>query len=222
MGINTKESLPWNPFHLGLISYFCIILPGGFYFAQNYQLIGLPQRKLPFQLITVSWFLVFIFCVAFLPDNWFWLAELVHIAFPVSMILLQYPHYNNHKEQSAEDLPNASIQKPTLLSVLFALILFAGIAARDWYYQYSLEQKMGIAQDAYLEGRFAESISVLRDLEPDYPDERTVYINLALSYHAAGKTDSAIFALRRWLKHTPEDQEASDMLYHLRYGIGKE
>jgi hypothetical protein len=219
MGIATSEPpRPWSPFHLGLISYFCIIVPGGLLFAENYRRLGFPARKRPFQVISIGWFLLFMVSAATLPGHYYWVTELLHLLFPVGMILLQNPIYQKWREATDDAVPLASLQRPLLLSVLFALLLFAGIAGRDWYLQHRLEQEMQFAHDAYLSGNYDDALKRLHELEQEYPGERLVYINIALAFEGAGKRDSAIFYLQRWLRKHPDDAETQELLYNLRYG----
>src|SRR5690606_26999727 len=152
-----------------LISYFCIILPGGFLFAENYKRLGLSRRKRLFQALSLSWFVLFLLSIAYLPERFYWISELIHLAFPVGMLLLQNPHYQRWRDKTDFEIPAAPIQKPLVLSVLFALVLFAGIAAKDWYLQNRLENRMEEAQQAYMDGNFAESTRILKALEQDYP-----------------------------------------------------
>jgi len=213
---------PWSPFHLGLISYFCIILPGGLLFAENFERLGKAGWKLGVQLLTLFWFFLMMASIAWLPANLTWISELVHLIFPVGMIFLQNPSYQKWREETEDMVPKASLSKPILASVLFALFLFSAIVAKDWYLRHRLEKRMSQAAEAYTQGQYEQSTRILRSLQHDYPDERTVYVNLALSHEAVGQRDSAIQVFRTWLERSPGDEEVSEMLYKLRYASGSE
>jgi tetratricopeptide (TPR) repeat protein len=215
---NATTKSPWSPYHLGLISYFCIILPGAWLFAENYKRLGCPRLVVPYRAISLVWFVLFIAAIAYLPSDYSWAAEVVHLAYPIVMILLQNAAWQRWREQTDDLIPTAALGKPIVLSVMFALFVFGAIAGKDWYLQYKLERQMELAQEHFMQGRFTESVRLLQAMKMDYPRERTIYINLAIAQEAAGMPDSAIKSMNYWLTIAPDDKEAAEILYRLRYG----
>jgi tetratricopeptide (TPR) repeat protein len=132
------------------------------------------------------------------------------------MALWQYPLYRQQIDKS-DDVEVQPLLKPALLSIVFALLLISLGITWNWWKHEQLKGQMQQALSAYNDGDLKQSVVLLKEIIETNPGEGLAYTNLAITYESLGYRDSAIAVTEAWLKIMPEDSEAKERLYQLRY-----
>lgn len=210
----------WNPLYIGIISFFCLVLPAGILFAFNFEKLGKPKLRNPVLLGSVLYFLLLVISWVYLDKQYDFIPETAVLAYSIGMPLWQYPLFRKLRDD--ELIEAEALVKPTLLSLLFAVFVGMIIMGWNWRVHKVTGQKLLEAQEYYLEGRYTDSRNVLKRIIARDSFERTAWINLAITYNAMGDTDSATTVLGMWLQRSPQDGEARDMYENLRYSRGSE
>jgi tetratricopeptide (TPR) repeat protein len=209
---------PWNPIGIGLIAFFFTFLPAGIMLGENYERLGKKQLKWPVIIATILMYSVFLWAVIFIPDGYNWLFQVIHVSSSIGIALLQRPLFEKVRDEQDEDFKSASFLFPGLYSAAYIIVFFGGLISYQWYSHSESEKLLSEAQNAYLQGDFAVSIDLLKSLIEKEPNENIYVVNLAMTYEAAGKLDSAVVVLRDWLIVNPNDTIVKEKLYELRYG----
>lgn len=206
----------YNPLYIGIIGYFCLLLPGFILFAQNFERLEKANYKKPVLIIGSLVFLAMVFGWIFLPPSFDTALQIAHLVIPIGMALWQYPIYRQQIDQS-DDVEVQSLLKPALLSIVFALLLISLGITWNWWKHEQLKVQMQEALSAYNDGDLNRSVVLLKEIIETNPGEGLAYTNLAITYESLGYRDSAIAVTEAWLKIMPEDSEAKERLYQLRY-----
>jgi peptidoglycan/LPS O-acetylase OafA/YrhL len=215
--MKAERQTVWNPLYIGVLSYFCLLLPGMILFAINFEKLGKPQLKKPVLTGGVLFFLAMLAAWIYLPAGFDWLLETLHIGIPVAMAAWQHPIYRKLLDDDNNEVYAESLLKPAVLSILFLLVFIALTLALKWWSHERLKNRMVEAMQLYDTGSLQEAANHLNLIKTEYPDEQLAYINLAITYEAMGKVDSASVVLEDWLSKAPGDSQAQEMLYNLRF-----
>jgi tetratricopeptide (TPR) repeat protein len=213
-----ERSTVWNPLYIGIIGYFCLLLPGMILFALNFEKLGKPKLKKPVLAGGVLFFVIMLAAWIYLPASFDWFLEALHIGVPVALAAWQHPIYRKLLDDDHNEVYQESLLKPAVLSILFLLVFISLTLALQWWSHEQLKKKMTEAMQLYDTGSLQEAANHLREIKKEYPAEQLSYINLAITYEAMGKTDSATAVLEEWLLKAPEDSQAQEMLYNMRFG----
>jgi tetratricopeptide (TPR) repeat protein len=207
----------WNPLYIGIISYFCLVAPAVILWGLNFRKLGRPDLTRPIWIVGTVLFLLLVLGWIYLPASWDWGLEVFHLGICIGMAAFQYPHYRRFIEADEDQHGVESLFKPALLSVLFILTLASAYVAWGWYLQRQSEEQILLARDQYDRGNYPEAVATLKQVLAEDSGQRLAYINLSIAYETMGKPDSAVIAIEDWLKLMPEDSDAKERLYQLRY-----
>lgn len=207
----------WNPLYIGVISYFCLVLPAVILWGINFRKLGKPNLTWPTFLVGGLLFLLLVLGWIFLPQSWDWALEAFHIILSIAGASFQYSYFHKFLEADEENHQRESLLKPALLSILFVLTVVSLFIGWNWYLQHQTEQELLLAKEKYDIGDYPASVKILNSIIEEDPGQRTAYMNLSIAYETMGKSDSAIYVLDNWLIQMPEDSEVKDRIYQLRY-----
>ncbi len=207
----------WNPLYIGIISYFCLVLPAVILWGINFRKLGRPDLSRPtfivgtllFAGLVAGWFL--------LPESWDVALEVAHVGISVGGAALQYPFYRRFVEADEENHQVESLLKPALLSIIFVLLAASLAISWGWFMQHQIEKQLIEARDLYDTGDYPGSVKILTTIIEKDPGQRMAYVNLSIAYETMGKPDSAVSIMEDCLKQMPEDGEAKERIYQLRY-----
>jgi len=87
----------------------------------------------------------------------------------------------------------------------------------NWYQHEKLKKEMSAAMQDYDIGNYKDAVAKLKAVIHDYPFENLAYTNLSITYETMGHRDSAIQVIENWLQQMPDDEQAKERLYQLRY-----
>jgi hypothetical protein len=212
----------WNPLYIGIITYFCLVLPGVILFAINFEKLGKPRLKMPMLVVGSLGFIALIWAWLFLPKEWDTPLAIIHMGSSIGLAAWQYSSYRKFLDEN-EDVQVESLFKPALLSVLFLIVLVSIGLSWTWYQHEQLKKDMQLAMQDYDLGNYKDAVSKLKVIVHDFPMENLGYTNLSITYETMGHPDSAILVMENWLEKMPEDAAAKERLYQLRYtSRGKE
>lgn len=212
----------WNPLYIGIITYFCLVLPGIILFAINFEKLGKPRLKLPMLIVGGLGFIALVWAWLFLPKEWDTPLAVIHMGSAIGLAAWQYPSYRKFIDEH-EDVKVASLFKPALLSVMFLIMMVSIGLSWTWYQHEQLKKAMQVAMDDYDVGNYKDAVGKLKMIINEYPMESLAYTNLSITYETMGHPDSAILVLENCLEKMPEDAAAKERLYQLRYtSRGKE
>jgi len=208
---------PWNPIGIGLLAFFFTFLPGGILMGINYERLNKKHLKTPVIAITVILYILFLWSVIALPDGYNWIFQVIHVGSSIGIALIQRPLYERYRDEHDDEFESSSFLYPIIYSSIFLLVFFGGTIGYSWYEDTQAQKQMAEAQQAYYQGDFEKSANLLKQLMHKNPSVSIYPINLAITYEASGKRDSAIIVLRNFLELFPNDPEVKDKLYKLRY-----
>jgi tetratricopeptide (TPR) repeat protein len=206
----------WNPLYIGVISYFCLLVPGLVLMWMNFRRMGLPQKARLSAIIGTPILFAVIAIYIFVPkeyDDW---VGALHISLAVIVAAIPYEDYRKLMDANPHRKP-ALLIKPVLLSVLFPLGL---LAAWYGYARFQEEHRIEMLQasmEAYQQNDFRGALNLLDKVKSEFPEERLAFVNTAIVYEALQKPDSAALSIEQWLKIAPNDEEAKEMLERFRY-----
>lgn len=216
--MNGPRKTIWNPLYIAIIAYFCLLLPGMVLFALNFEKLGKPRFKQAFMLAGILFFCFMLAAWMYLPERYDWALEILHIGVPVGIAAWQHPLYRKQIDDDSNEVYPESLLKPAILSILFLLVFVASVLGFEWWRHEQLKKKMATAMELYDTGSLQEAANLLKEIRNNYPGEQLASINLAITYEAMGKTDSAALVLENWLERAPDDAQAREMLYNMRFG----
>ncbi|MEX1188107.1 MAG: hypothetical protein WED33_02550 [Bacteroidia bacterium] len=218
--MNSEKRLIWNPLYIGIITYFCLVLPGIILFARNFEKLEKKAFRIPTLVFGSMYFVLLILGWIFLPESWDLALNIAHIGIALGLAALQYPYYRRFldDEETEEERGVESLIKPALLSLVFALLLVSAGIGWEWYQNELLKGKMSLAMTNYDSGNYRDAVNGLNEIIESYPGESLAYTNLSITYETMGKADSAIYIMQEWLKIAPEDKAAEDRVYELMSG----
>jgi peptidoglycan/LPS O-acetylase OafA/YrhL len=119
----------WNPLYIGIITYFCLVLPGVILFAINFEKLGKPRFKLPMIILGCIGFFALLLGWLYLPKEWDTELAIVHMGSSIGIAAWQYSSYRKALDED-ENAKVESLFKPALLSILFLIVLFLLITCR--------------------------------------------------------------------------------------------
>jgi tetratricopeptide (TPR) repeat protein len=206
----------WSPLYIGVIGFFCLLLPGFILLGKNYKKLGRPRLEMPTYAVGALVFLLFIGCILLLPENFDAVISIAVIVICLGIAAIQYPLYRRYLEED-ENREVESLLKPALLSVLFTILVAISLFGYRWYEHQQLEKLLQQAQNQYETADYRSSLTTLEQIRNKFPDARLGYINASIAYEAMGKKDSALLFLNKWLEISPNDGEAKELLYKINY-----
>lgn len=208
---NGSASKVWNPLYIGIISFFCFILPAIILMGINYEKLGRPDLKLKTWILGSAVFVILISLFIFLPDDYTWLVNALHIITAVGIAAIQYPLFFKARERNPE-LKIDSLIKPAFYSLGFALLIaILMLAGNEILFRQQIKS-LELSKEFFNKKQYNQAINELKKVHHDYPSERLPYINMAIAYQEMGKPDSAKITLQQWLKIAPDDSEAKELL----------
>lgn len=209
----------WNPLYIGIITYFCLVLPGVILFSKNFEKLGKKTFKTPVAVFGTLYFLALLAGWLLLSQDWDIYLQIAHVGIAIGLAAFQYPYYRKllDDETEEEEIQVESLLKPGLLSILFALFMISLGISWNWYSHEKLKEEMQIAMQQYDSGDYRKAVDGLQHIIEEYPGESLAYTNLSITYEAMGEQDSAIWITEKWLEIAPGDSSAQDRLYSLRY-----
>lgn len=215
--MNSEKRLVWNPLYIGIITYFCLVLPGIILFSKNFKRLGKHKLQLPVLIFGVIYFVALAAGWLFLPESWDLVLNIAHIAIALGLAALQHTFFRRFldDEETVELRGVESLIKPALLSTVFALLMVSAGIGWMWYQNELLKEQMGVAMQFYDQGNYRDAVDELNSIIQKYPGESLAYTNLSITYETMGKPDSAIYIMQEWLKIAPEDKAAEDRVYEL-------
>ncbi|MCB0819848.1 MAG: tetratricopeptide repeat protein [Bacteroidetes bacterium] len=216
--MNQERRTVWNPLYIGIIAYFCVLLPGLILFALNFEKLNRPQLKKPVLIAGILFFIFMLIAWMYLPESYDLVLEAFHIGVPVGLAAWQHPIYRRLLDDDTNEYYPESLLKPAVLSILFLLVFVGSNLGLQWWNHEQLKSRMGEAMQVYDSGSLQQAANQLNEIKHDYPGEQLAYINLAITYEAMGKIDSATVVLEEWLEIAPDDAQAKEMLYNMRFG----
>jgi len=205
----------WNPLYIGIITYFCLVLPGVILFAINFEKLGKPNFKKPFLIVGSLFFIALLWAWLYLPESWDTFLAIIHMGSAIGLAAWQYPFYRRFLDNDEGSVE--SLFKPALLSVLFLIFMVSLGLGWNWYQHEKLKEDMNAAMQDYDLGNYIDAVVKLKTIVQDYPYENLAYTNLSITYETMGHKDSAIVVMENWLQQMPEDEQAKERLYQLRY-----
>lgn len=214
--LENPSSKAWSPLYIGVISFFCLLLPGFILLGKNYKKLGRPNFEKPTYAIGFALFMIFIAILLLAPENFDTAISISVIIISISIAAIQYPLYRRYLDENEEHQVE-SLLKPALLSVLFTITIAISLFAYKWYDHQQLEKMLQQAQSEYETANYRASLVTLEKIRNEYPEARLGYINTAITYEAIGKKDSATMYVKEWLAISPNDAEAKELLYKLNY-----
>jgi tetratricopeptide (TPR) repeat protein len=214
--LENPSSKAWSPLYIGVISFFCLLLPGFILLGKNYKKLGRPNFEKPTYAIGFALFMIFIAILLLAPENFDTAISISVIIISISIAAIQYPLYRRYLDENEEHQVE-SLLKPALLSVLFTITIAISLFAYKWYDHQQLEKMLQKAQSEYETANYRASLVTLEKIRNEYPEARLGYINTAITYEAIGKKDSATMYVKEWLAISPNDAEAKELLYKLNY-----
>lgn len=217
MNMQQERKTVWNPLYIGIISYFCVLLPGLILFAINFEKLGKPQLKKPLLAAGILFFILMLIAWIYLQESYDLVLEAFHIGVPVALAAWQHPAYRKLLDDDTNEIYPESLLKPAVLSILFLLLFVGANLGLQWWSHEQLKHRMSEAMQLYDSGSLQQAANQLQELKNDYPGEQLAYINLSITYEAMGKTDSASVILEEWLDIAPDDAQAKEMLYNMRF-----
>lgn len=206
----------WNPLYIGVISYFCLLVPGLVLMWMNFRRMGVPKKARLTAIIGTPILLAVVAIYIFVPkefDEW---VGALHISLAVLVGAIPYWDYRKLMDANPSH-KSASLLKPVLLSVLFPLGL---LAAWYGYARFQEERRIEMlkaSMEAYQKNDFRSALQLLNEVKSEFPEERLAFVNSAIVYEALAKPDSAAWSIDQWLKIAPNDEEAKEMLERFRY-----
>jgi tetratricopeptide (TPR) repeat protein len=216
-----KPNKAWSPLYIGVIAYFCLLVPGIILLGINYEKLGKPRFKLLTWAVGSIVFTGIALLFVLLPEKLDWLWEIIHISAAIGIAAIQYPLYRKFIEEN-ELNETESLLKPAILSVGFLLVMLIGYFSWQWYSFTTYKTQLSEAEELYNSGEYPKAVQRLKETRDEYPRGRESFVILAMTYEAMGKRDSAIRSLQDWLVISPEDEEVKNKLYDLRYNSGSE
>lgn len=208
---------PWSPLYIGVIAYFCLLVPGVLLMGLNYRRMKLPVKARYSLMIGVPIALVYLALLLKLPESADNVLNIVQVALALLVAGIPYADYRKYHAKHP-GLSNASLWKPVLLSIAFPVAVLGG----DYLYaEHRDAEKQQLLESALLQynsENYTDAISTLRIVRSDFPSERLGYINTAIAFEALGQRDSAVAQIRNWLEIAPNDTEAQTILNQLSAG----
>jgi tetratricopeptide (TPR) repeat protein len=213
----TKPRLSfWNPLYIGVISYFCLLVPGLVLMWMNFRRMGLTQKARYTAIIGVPMLLAVLAIYIWVPkeyDDW---VGALHISLAIVIGAIPYRDYRRLMDENPQQKP-ALLIKPALFSILFPLGLLAAWYGYARFQEEHRIEMLTASMDAYQKNDFRNALNLLNDVKEDFPEERLAFVNSAIVYEALQKPDSAALSIEQWLKIAPNDEEAKEMLERFRY-----
>ncbi len=207
----------WSPLYIGIISYFCLVLPAVILWGINFRKMGRTDLVKPNFLIGIFLFIALILGWIFLPKSWDWGLEIFHVSISIAGAAIQYPIYRKFLEEDEDNRIVESLFPQALLSIFFLILCISTFFGWNWYLQHQTEKQLLQSKELYDLGDYPASITILKKLIEEDPGQRTAYLNMSIAYETMGKPDSAIVIMENWLNQMPEDGEAKERIYQLRY-----
>lgn len=214
--LENPSSKAWSPLYIGVISFFCLLLPGFILLGKNYKKLGRPAFEKPTYAIGFSLFALFISILMFAPENFDTGISIGVIIISISIAAIQYPLYRRYLDENEEHQVE-SLLKPALLSVLFTITIAISLFGYKWYDYQQLEKMLQQAQGEYETANYRASLITLEQIRDKFPEARLGYINASITYEALGKKDSALLFVNKWLEISPNDGEAKELMYKINY-----
>lgn len=192
-----------------------MVLPGVILFAFNFERLGKAKLKKPVLIGGILFFIALLWAWLYLPESWDTPLAVIHIASAIGLAAWQYPFYRRFLDNDEGSVE--SLFKPALLSVLFLLFMVSIGLGWNWYQHEKLKKEMNAAMQDYDIGNYKDAVAKLKAVIHDYPFENLAYTNLSITYETMGHRDSAIQVIENWLQQMPDDEQAKERLYQLRY-----
>lgn len=206
----TTPYRPWSPLYIGVIAYFCFLLPGIILMGLNFRRMGnLGAARRSF-FIGIPAFLLLLLLFIYAPAAFDGYLEATHIAAAFLIAAIPYPAWNSFRKRQP-DVQAASLLRPALWSILFLAALLGGNYAWIQSQHARREALLLQAKSAFDRGEWDASLRILKEVREVFPDERLGYVNSAIAHESAGRRDSARVYLDMWLNKAPEDAEAQEM-----------
>ena len=205
----------WSPLYIGIISFFCFILPGVILMGLNYEKLGRSDLKKRTWLVGSIGFVILFVLFLLLPPQYDWLTTALHIGTAFVIAAIPYPLFVKARENN----PNWKTQpilKPALISLLFVIIPVLGIIFRNEYLLKKELRLLKISKEFFDQKEYHKAIGTLKLVREINPQQQLSYINAAIAYEATGERDSAKLILKEWLEIAPDDFEARELLAKLR------
>jgi len=215
--LENPSSKAWSPLYIGVISFFCLLLPGFILLGKNYKKLGRPAYETPTYIIGGVVFLILMGGILLLPENYDTAISISVIILSISIAAIQYPLYRRFLEED-EERQVESLLKPALLAILFTIFIAISLFGYKWYEYQQLEKLLQQAQNEYEMANYRSSLTTLEQIRIKFPEARLGYINASITYEAMGKKDSALLYINQWLAISPNDGEAKELLYKINYG----
>lgn len=206
----------WNPLYIGVISYFCLLVPGLVLMWMNFRRMGLPRKARFTIIIGIPMLLAVLAIYIWVPkeyDDW---VGALHITLAVVIGAIPYQDYRRLMDENPHQKP-ALLIKPALLSILFPLGLLAAWYAFASFQEEKRVEMLTASMDAYQKNDYRNALNLLNEVKAEFPEERLAFVNSAIVYEALQKPDSAAWNIEQWLKIAPNDEEAKEMLERFRY-----
>lgn len=208
---------PWSPLYIGVIAYFCLLLPGVLLMGLNYRRMRLPLKARYSFVIGVPISLLYLALLLKLPESADAALNVARVVLAFLVAGLPYIDYRKY-HATHPGLSNAPLWKPVLLSVAFPVAVLGGDYLYAEHREKEKQQLLERALQQYNSAQYDQAIATLRIVRSDFPAERLGYINTAIAFEALGRRDSAEVQIRRWMKRAPNDTEAQAMLNQMSSG----
>ena len=208
---------PWSPLYIGVIAYFCLLLPGVLLMSLNYRRMQQLSKARYSLLIGVPLSVVYLGLLVYLPESADWALKAAQMALAFGLAAVPYNDYRNYHAKYP-GLVNASLIKPALLSLIFPLTILGGDYLYSRHREHEKQQMLSVALEAYRSERYREALNTLKAIRREFPAERLGYINSAIAYEAVGQKDSARILVVDWLKQAPNDEDARALLRQFNSG----
>jgi len=211
--LNRSElpSKAWSPLYIGIISYFCFILPGVILMAINYGKLGRNDLRRRALFIGIIVFVLLVVLFSFLPSKYDWLTTSLHIGAAFAIAGIQYRLFAKARENNP-GWKTESILIPALLSLVFLIVPIGIIILRNEYLFKKEKEGLRISKDFFEKKDYQNAIHALKNVRDINPQQQLSYVNAAIAYDAMGKKDSAKLVLKQWLEIAPDDSEAQELL----------
>lgn len=208
---------PWSPLYIGVIAYFCLLLPGVLLMGLNYRRMRLPLKARYSLIIGVPVSLLYLALLLKLPESADTALNIAQVALALLVAGIPYADYRKYHAKHP-GLSNASLWKPVLLSITFPVAVLGGDYLYAEHREGEKKQLLERALQEYNSAQYDEAIATLRIVRSDFPAERLGYINTAIAFEALGQRDSAVVQIQNWMKRAPNDTEAQAMLNQMGSG----
>ncbi|TFH65422.1 MAG: tetratricopeptide repeat protein [Candidatus Zixiibacteriota bacterium] len=191
----------WSPKGIHWLSWFFSPLPAGIAWAINFEKLGQPEKKLGAFLVAVTLFVVVI-AINFIPGFPRFGSILANGSCAALYYYTQKDLFRKFVEQGGQ---KASFKLPIINSVLFLIVFFGPLFAVVYHEQARIQSEAEAIQKLLDRGEYSLAEPRLRQLQRDDPERPEFHRALIVLYMNAGKYDSALVSVDRYLATKPGD-----------------